>query len=149
MKQLFNCNHGRKALLIVALLFSTFSSMSQATLHLYGGSSHEVYLGCLNCDAYNASSISNAYGEYGSKYNSKSIWNQYGSYGGAYSSYSPFNAYTSTPPAVVDKDGNFYGYLTINTSKSKRLESSLVLVICKYWKEIMEDVSAWYDKIFA
>ena len=68
------------------------------TLYIYGGEDHDVFLGKLNA----------------SKYDSKSIWNEYGTYGSAYSSYSPFNSYASYPPVIVDEEGNFYGYFTVN-----------------------------------
>lgn len=118
------------------------------TLHLYGGKNHDVYLGCLNCNAYDSNSIWNSYGDYGSKYNSKSIWNKYGDYGGAYSDYSPFCRYANNPPVVVDKQGNFYGYLTINLYNSKQADFGLAKTIYEYYEEIREDVREWYDKIF-
>ena len=139
----------KNALFILLFLsFSFVSAFSQKTLHIYGGKGHDVYLGCINCDKYNTSSIWNAYGDYGSKYNSKSIWNSYGTYGGQYSVFSPFNSYTDTPPIIVDKDGNSYGYLTTNRYKYERADFKLALLICNNWEEIKDDVSAWYDKIF-
>jgi len=74
----------------LAVLLVFLSTIVQAqTLHLYGGKSHDVYLGCLNCNNYNSESIWNAYGTHGSKYNTNSIWNVYGSYGGKFGMYSP------------------------------------------------------------
>ena len=105
---------------------------SAQTLHLYGGDNHDVYLGCLNCDSYNSNSIWNEYGTYGSEYNSNCPWNEYG----------------SNPPVVVDKQGNFYGYFTVNEYKSKRAEFDLALTIYKYYDLIREDVDEWYNKIF-
>lgn len=131
------------------LLFLMLTSKAYSqTLHMYGGKNHDVYLGCLNCDKYNSNSIWNAYGTYGSKYNSNSIWNAYGTYGSKYNSYSPWNAYSSDPPVVVDKDGNFYGYFTVNTIQNNRFESDFALTIYKYYDLIMNDVIKWHDKIF-
>ena len=62
----------KKIFTIITIFITATSSFSQ-TLHLYGGKNHDVYLGCLNCDAYNSNSIWNEYGTYGSKYNSNSI----------------------------------------------------------------------------
>lgn len=115
---------------------------------IYGGKEHDVFLGCLNCSKYESTSIWNAYGNYGSKYSSKSIWNKYGSYGGEYSSTSPFNRYTTTPPVLVDKNGNFYGYFTANTSYNKRTNNKLALLIIAHWEEIGDDVKEAYDVIF-
>lgn len=131
------------------LLYITITTIAHSqTLHLYGGKNHDVYLGCLNCDEYNSDSIWNTYGTYGSKYNTNSIWNAYGTYGSKYNSYSPWNAYSSDPPVVVDKNGKFYGYFTVNAYKEKRAEFDLALTIYKYYDLIMDDVSKWYDKIF-
>ena len=69
-------------------------------------------------------------------------------YGIAYSSYSPFNSYASYPPVIVDEEGNFYGYFTVNKYKSKRANFDLVNIICEYYESIREDVDEWYDKIF-
>ena len=118
------------------------------TLHLYGGNNHDVYLGCLNCDSYDSNSIWNEYGTYGNSYNSKSIWNEYGTYGNEYNSNSPWNEYSNDSPVVVDKDGNFYGYFTLNEYRSKRADFKLALTIYKYYDLIRDDVGKWYDKIF-
>ncbi|MEN9547702.1 MAG: hypothetical protein RIR12_293 [Bacteroidota bacterium] len=135
------------AFLFITVFYSNFS-IAQKALHIYGGQSHEVYLGCINCDDYNTNSVWNEYSKYGNNYNVISIWNEYGTYGNEYSQFSPWNEYGSYPPVIVDKEGNFYGYFTINEYKAKRWESKLALTIYKYYEEIMEDVSAWYEKIF-
>jgi hypothetical protein len=138
-----------KRIFFSTLLLLTITTIANSqTLHLYGGKNHDVYLGCLNCDKYNSNSIWNAYGNYGSKYNSNSIWNAYGTYGSKYNSHSPWNAYSSDPPVVVDKEGNFYGYFTVNAYNDKRADFGLALTIYKYYDLIMDDVSRWHDKIF-
>lgn len=116
---------------IVCCIFSMHCIFSQ-TLYIYGGEDHDVFLGKLNA----------------SKYDSKSIWNEYDTYGSEYSSYSPFNSYASYPPVIVDEEGNFYGYFTVNKYKSKRANFDLVNIICEYYESIREDVDEWYDKIF-
>lgn len=132
---------------ILSSLFLSVVATSQ-TLHLYGGENHDVYLGCLNCDSYNQNSIWNTYGKYGNSYNSKSIWNAYGTFGNQYNSYSPWNAYLNNPPVVVDKEGNFYGYFSINAYTSQRADFELALIIYKYHELIRDDVGKWYTKIF-
>lgn len=135
--------------LILASILTLLASHTQAqNILIYGGNDHDIYLGCLNCNKYESTSIWNAYGTYGSKYSSSSIWNKYGIYGGQYSSNSPFNRYTSTPPMLVDKNGNFYGYFTANSSLSKRTSNKLALIITENWEEIGEDVVKAYDVIF-
>lgn len=137
----------RKMTLSILFSIICLTSYSQ-TLHLFGGSNHDIYLGCLNCDNYNSSSIWNESGKYGSNYNPNSIWNKYGKFGNEYNSESPWNSYGGNPPVVVDMDGNFYGYFTINKSKSKRATSDLALVIYEYYDLIRDDVSLWYNKLF-
>ena len=134
--------------LFLIVSFLVTQNFNGQTLHLYGGSGHDVYLGCINCNNFDSDSIWNAYGTYGSSYNSNSIWNEYGTYGSSYNPYSPWNSYSTTPPVVVDKEGNFYGYFTVNEYKAKRADFGLALTIYKYHDLIKKDVGAWYDKIF-
>lgn len=134
--------------LILLFVFFIASTLYSQTLHLYGGANSDEYLGCLNCDPYDKNSIWNEYGHFGSKFRSESIWNDYGSYGGPNSSYSPWNVYASSPPAIVDQDGNFYGYLTIDTNNYKRSDLKLALLLCEYHDLIKNDVSGWYGKLF-
>jgi len=81
---------------------------------LFGGDGHKTFLGCLNCSQFDASSVLNSYGAYGSRYSSSSIFNPYSDYGSLYSTYSACNPYASDPPVIVDRNGNFYGRLTLN-----------------------------------
>ena len=83
-------------------------------LMLYGGENREEYLGCLSCSKYVLDAITNKYGIYGNRYAANSIWNVYGLYGSRYSPYSWRNPYATHPPAVVDGNGNIYGYFTVN-----------------------------------
>ena len=71
------------------------------------------FLGKLTLNQYDAESITNSDGYYGSLYSSTSIRNQYSQYGSPYSSLSPYNQYSSTPPVIYIK-GIKYGYLTKN-----------------------------------
>jgi hypothetical protein len=137
-----------KVSLVLLMLLFINKSFAQKSLHIYGGKEHDVYLGCLNCDTYNPNSIWNTYGTHGSSYNSKSIWNSYGSYGSEYSNTSPFNTYAIDPPVIVDKDGGFYGYFTVNTYKDKRADFPLAMTIYKFYDLIRNDVAKWYNKIF-
>ena len=137
-----------KFLLVAIAFLIAFTATGQKALHIYGGKEHDVYLGCLTCDNYDRNSIWNEYSTYGSKYNAKSIWNKYGSYGSDYSDTSPFNAYASNPPVIVDKDGGFYGYFTVNEYKQKRADFKLVQIIYKNFNAIRDNLTSWYEKIF-
>ena len=136
----------RHLFLSLLLLWSAISSAQ--SLYLYGGKEHDVFLGCLTCNDFNSKSVWNEYSLYGNSYNSKSIWNDCGKYGSEYSNYSPWNAAAMYPPVVVDADGNFYGYLTVNEYKSDRAEFDLALYLYEYYDFIRDDVSKWYKKIF-
>lgn len=137
----------KKALLLIAFILIANFSLAQ-TLLIFGGKNNNTFLGCLNCNKYDTSSIWNKYGDNGSKYSSNSIWNKYGEYGGKYSSYSPFNKYASNPPVIVDREGNFYGYFTSNQYSNNRTKNKLALFITEYWEIISEDVEKTYDKVF-
>jgi hypothetical protein len=131
----------------VISLFVTFNLHAQ-TLQLYGGKDHDQYLGCLNCNEFDTSSIWNKFGDYGLLYGTNSIWNDFGTYGSSYSDFSPFSSAAQNPPSIVDGDGGFYGYLTINSFNVKRSDNSIAVAICEHWKAIKANIPEWYKKIF-
>ncbi|MTH57876.1 hypothetical protein [Paracoccus litorisediminis] len=92
---------------------------------IFGGDDHDVFLGCLNCNAFASDAICNEFGA-GSEFKSESIFNEFGKFGSEFSSSSPWNEFTSSDsvPVVVDREGNFYGYLTINTFRSNAVSFS-------------------------
>ena len=83
-------------------------------LMVYGGKKHDVYLGCLNCDAAEPESVFNEFGSYGSPYSPYSLWNAETTYGSARSPMSPLNPRATNPPVVKDQHGSFHGYLSVN-----------------------------------
>jgi hypothetical protein len=86
----------------------------QGKLMIFGGTNHETYLGCLNCAQAAPDSISNEYGQNGSRYSQTSIWNHYSQFGSPYAPYSACNPYSTDPPVIVDDAGTYYGRLTLN-----------------------------------
>ncbi len=131
------------------IVFFLLSLTVQAqTLLIFGGRDHKVFLGCLNCSEYDSSSVWNEYGNYGSPYGSRSIWNEYGEYGSEYGNYSPWNEYALYPPVVVDAEGNFYGYLTVNDYHIHQADFELARLLYRYYKLIRENPGKWYEKIF-
>ena len=50
------------------------------------------------------------------EYSGEGMFNEYAGFGNEYSSMSPWNEYSSSDevPVLVDRDGGFYGYFTIN-----------------------------------
>ncbi|WP_123966612.1 hypothetical protein [Chryseobacterium phosphatilyticum] len=136
----------KKFLVFSGLL--TIGILQAQTLHLYGGADQNQYLGCINCDTFDKNSVWNKFSDYGNAFSSKSIWNTNGNYGSTYSTYSPWSAYASYPPAILDENGNFFGYLTLNPYKSERSELELALILCKHHDDIKTDIDGWYEKLF-
>ena len=63
-------------------------------------SANGQFLGLLSSNQYDANSISNFHGIYGSPHGLYSIRNLYGMYGGEYGLYSPYNPYCLNPPII-------------------------------------------------
>lgn len=109
--------------ILLGLILFAESALAKELL-LYGGSNHDEFLGCLVCNEYSSESVCNGYGQYGNEYGSN-MWNEYSSpYGNEYSSSSPWNEYShsNNVPILVDRQGNFYGYFTINAYRSNAVD---------------------------
>ncbi|MGH9340479.1 MAG: hypothetical protein ACRD1R_13035 [Acidobacteriota bacterium] len=130
------------ALIAFALASPTASAQE---LLLFGGRNNETFIGCLNCSKYDSGSICNRYGDYGSKYSDTSIWSRYGTYGSKYNEESPWNKYSSNPPAVVDRNGGFYGYFTANRYESKRTTIPSLLFLTDNVDLVVEDLERARD----
>lgn len=92
---------------------STAFAVAEYPLYLYSNDGR-TFLGKLTTDKYDSESISNPYGNYGSKYSDTSIFYKYGDYGSNYGEESVFYKYASEPPIIVDSNGKFIAYLTAN-----------------------------------
>ena len=68
------------------------------------------YLGNLSANPYDANSVSNPYGRYGSPYSADSIKNPYGKYGSRYSNDSPNNPYATNAPGIYGNEAEKGGY---------------------------------------
>lgn len=99
--------------LVVVTLLALVAQALAVDLLVYGGHGHREFLGCLNCSDYSSDSVWNEYSRYGFL-NDFGVWNPFGDYASPFSSYSMCNEYATDPPVIVDKDGNFYGRLSIN-----------------------------------
>jgi hypothetical protein len=111
-------------LALVGVLGMYGVSAEAKDLLIFGGSGHDEFLGCLTCSEYDSDSVCNGYGTYGNEYSSSGMWNEYSGFGNEYSSDSPWNEYSSSKsiPVLVDSEGNFYGYFTINEYRSDAVE---------------------------
>jgi hypothetical protein len=120
--------------LLASIVLMSFSAAAhaQARLMLYGGADHDVYLGCLNCADTDPDSVQNASGRYGSEISPQSIFNEAGRYGSKLSPESPCNAFANSPPAIVDENSSFYGYLTLNAAHRKAITDASTLTWLKH-----------------
>lgn len=131
---------------LLTIVFLFLSAACPATeLLLFGGGSHDVFIGCLNCSEHDAGSVCNKYGDQGSKYNDTSIWNKYGGYGSKYSDLSPWNKYASNPPIIVDREGGFYGYFTANKHQDKRTQIKALLQLADNVDWVNDDLERARD----
>ena len=110
----------RSAVAFFVVLSSTANAQE---LLLFGGTGHDVFLGCFNCNEYSSESICNEFGA-GSAFKSDSIFNEFGQFGSEFSSSSPWNEFSSSNdvPVLVDRQGGFYGYFTINEFRSDAVD---------------------------
>ena len=133
----------RIILACVALLSANTATPATAELLLFSGKNNKDFLGCYDCSKYDSGAICNKYGTYGSRYSSDSIWNKYGTYGSKYSSSSPWNKYSSGDdvPILVDRNGNFYGYFTINSYRHNAFKQARQL------KNLFEDSDGDLGKV--
>ena len=100
------------AVILMGMVASTSANAQNVALLLFDGETGRDFAGCLNCNKYDASSICNRYGDYGSRYSDKSIWNRYGDFGSRYSNKSPWSRY-GDGLKIVDADGGYYGKFTL------------------------------------
>ena len=96
-------------------------------LLIFGGRNHDVFLGCLTCSEFAASSVFNDFGQHGSPYGASSIRNEFSQYGSPYSHLSACNPYASNPPVIVDRNGRYYGELTMNQYSATRTRLTAAL----------------------
>jgi len=111
-------------LTIIVLLGST--TVNAQDLLLYGGAGHKEYLGCLNCNEFSSESVCNGFAQYGNEFGSN-MWNEFSSpHGNEFSNSSPWNEFSTSNsvPVLVDRQGKFYGYFTINDSRHDAVEFS-------------------------
>lgn len=130
--------------LIVALLCLISFNLKAQILEIYSNNKAQEYLGCLNCPSENKNSVWNSYGVYGNEYNKKSIWNKYGVYGDEKSNFSPWNQHAEKPP-IIKKEGEFYGYFTLNEIMGQRVEVKLTRMLYDYYIDVKEDPTKWTD----
>ena len=105
-----------------ALLFAVINAASAQEYHkivLFGGASHDIYLGCLNCTQSARDSIFNVLGPYGhcpgpfsDNIFCRGPFKEFGSTG-PFHNHSACASSPSDPPAIVDEQGNYYGRFSL------------------------------------
>jgi hypothetical protein len=74
-----------------------------------------VYLGCWSCDQFNAESIHNEFGTYGSEFSTTSINNEFSTYGSKFGANAACNELSSTAPSLFSPGLDiYYGLLSVN-----------------------------------
>ncbi|MBX7199016.1 MAG: hypothetical protein K1X51_06525 [Rhodospirillaceae bacterium] len=108
--------------LVVLLMAPPVESWGQGTtigraMHIWAGPLHREYLGCLNCDRLDVSSVFNTYGGMG--------WdNDYGShshfarYRAAHDRYSACDPHAADPPILKDTSLTIYGVLNVSETRA-------------------------------
>jgi len=137
----------KKTIIFFMLILSNYNMILSQNFYLYGGKNHDVYLGCITCNKHNSESIWNKFGNYGSKYSDYSIWNKYGTYGSKFNVYSPWNKYSNEAPAILDNEGNFYGYFSTNKYIAKRTQIKWLLDILENWEEIITNFDEYVNSL--
>lgn len=103
-----------KTLFITIIFFAVNIIEAQSPILM---SNEGKYLGDLNDNPYDLSSVSNPYGIYGSPYSPDSVNNPFGRNGSTYSADSPNNAFSSgKAPRIYSPDGDYLGRLSKNVA---------------------------------
>jgi hypothetical protein len=89
-----------------------------------------IFLGNLNPNIFDNESIFNRFGMYGSQFSQESIFNRFCPYGNKLSQLSAYNEVATTPPKIYIR-GQFFGYLTKNSSFSNRIDPDDILTWAK------------------
>lgn len=127
---------------------NNITNAGEVPLLIYGGKNNR-FLGCLNCHFKYKLSIWNNKGPYGSNQSLVSIWNDQYEFGSELSTVCPWNPLGGTPPAVVDTNGNFYGFLTLNPNQQMRFMNNFTNTLLQKHDDIAVDTTLYYQQIFA
>jgi len=117
-----------RQIFISLIILVTVSPAFSKTM-LFGGAEKKEYLGCLDCNEFASDSICNGFGKYGNEFSSSGIFNEFAGYGNEFSSRSPWNEFSTSNevPVLVDENGKFYGYFTINEHRRDAVKFSSTL----------------------
>ncbi|MCA0201136.1 MAG: hypothetical protein LCH56_09895 [Proteobacteria bacterium] len=110
------------ALAAVLLVAAPVDSWGQGTtirraMHIWGGPLHREYLGCLNCDRLDVSSVFNTYGAMGWD-NEYANHSRFARYRAPHDRYSACDPYAAEPPILKDTSLTTYGVLSVSTTRA-------------------------------
>jgi hypothetical protein len=97
-----------------------FAVTPSEELRVFGGENNKTFLGCLSCPETDLDSLFNRFGTYGSRFAANSILNRFGPFGSRFAPFSPCNVDSTTPPVIVDDEGEDYGELTLNRDSPRQ-----------------------------
>jgi len=87
---------------LLALVYIAFTRPAHAAPEIYDSVTGQ-YLGNLSANEYDANSVSNKFGRYGSEYSLDSIKNPYSQWGSPYSNTSVNNKFATQPPIIINR----------------------------------------------
>jgi len=94
---------------------------------IYSQDFGSTYLGKASASNFEADSITNQFGTYGSSFSSFSIRNSFSQYGSAFSQYSAYNAFATSPPILYNSLGTAQAYLTKNLFLFPRIDPDVLI----------------------
>lgn len=108
--------------LVVLLIAAPVDSWGQGTtirraMHIWGGPLHREYLGCLNCDRLDVSSVFNTYGAMGWE-NEYANHSRFSRYRAAHGRYSACDPHAGDPPILKDTSLTNYGVLNVSATRA-------------------------------
>jgi len=89
------------------------------------------FLGKISTSTVERDSILNEVGPHGSQVGSESIFCEVSKYGGEIGSMSPFSEICFSPPGIYNSKGRFIAFLTVNTSKTPRIDPRVLVALLK------------------
>lgn len=111
------------------------NALAESPLLIYGSSGNGtrgiIFLGCINCNKFDNDALANRFGDFGNRFSSTSIYNRFSDWGSQFSDVSACNPRATNPPVIVDGEGNFQGYLTLNRRVNGTVIEPRILGACR------------------
>jgi hypothetical protein len=92
-------------------------SITQPRMQIYGGKLYREYLGCLNCDKYDVTSVWNPYSPFGWD-NDYADYSRFVAFRALHGRYSACDPFAAEPPILIDASGKGYGRLNVSNTRA-------------------------------